>query len=323
MDSNKNGKIDENEAEGSRRYFVSRLAERAGMEMKLPLSISKVRDGLKKHYASEESSSGSSGSSSSGSGGKSSDPEPLVPAFGVEKEEVASVLAFGVAATTLSSRGTPSRSSTTSSSGDKSSSSSSGGDSDDRMRRWAESMIRQNDRNHNGRLEKDEWGGLRGDPKETDRNHDGVITLDEMTARLNRYRQGSSSSRYSSRGGSSGSRSSGRDSDNSDGPKSYRFRTPIERLPDDLPDWFVQKDADGDGQVAMAEYAIDWSTFRATEFVRYDRNNDGVITPSECLAEEENPSTGEGAAEDRQPIAAKSPAAKPKTQASDGMWDGW
>ncbi|NQT37484.1 MAG: hypothetical protein HQ581_08350 [Planctomycetes bacterium] len=69
--------------------------------------------------------------------------------------------------------------------------------------------------------------------------------------------------------------------------KSYRFRSPTERLPDGLPNWFAQKDADSDGQVAMAEYASSWTDAKALEFTRVDLNNDGLITPKECLRAEE------------------------------------
>ena len=52
FDANRNGQIDEKEAEGPRAYFVRRLAERAKMESKFPISIDKLREGLKTHYFS-------------------------------------------------------------------------------------------------------------------------------------------------------------------------------------------------------------------------------------------------------------------------------
>jgi hypothetical protein len=33
----------------------------------------------------------------------------------------------------------------------------------------------------------------------------------------------------------------------------------------------------------MAEYSSYWSDAKAREFVRLDLNNDGLITPTECL----------------------------------------
>ena len=65
--------------------------------------------------------------------------------------------------------------------------------------------------------------------------------------------------------------------------KSYRFKSPVERLPSGLPGWFQSRDANHDGQVAMSEYSHAWTDRTAEEFVRLDLNNDGFITPQECL----------------------------------------
>jgi hypothetical protein len=65
--------------------------------------------------------------------------------------------------------------------------------------------------------------------------------------------------------------------------KSLRFKTPAERLPDGLPGWFTSRDANGDGQVAMSEYSGSWSDRTAAEFIGHDLDNDGFITPQECL----------------------------------------
>ena len=66
------------------------------------------------------------------------------------------------------------------------------------------------------------------------------------------------------------------------------FDIKIERgelFPEDIPDWFVQQDANGDGQVAMAEFehTISWSDAKVRKFNRYDLNKDGIITPQECV----------------------------------------
>ena len=69
----------------------------------------------------------------------------------------------------------------------------------------------------------------------------------------------------------------------STGKRSYRVLTPAERLPKGLPDWFTQKDANGDGQISMSEYSSTWTDEAAAEFAKYDLNNDGVITAAECV----------------------------------------
>jgi hypothetical protein len=73
------------------------------------------------------------------------------------------------------------------------------------------------------------------------------------------------------------------------GPKSGRFLTPKERLAKGLPDWFAEKDADGDGQVSMAEYAGEWTPEAVAEFNRFDLNHDGIVTAAECLRATEGP----------------------------------
>ena len=54
-------------------------------------------------------------------------------------------------------------------------------------------------------------------------------------------------------------------------------------MPKGLPDWFLEKDANGDGQITMAEYTDNWTPEKVAEFARYDLNHDGIITAAECL----------------------------------------
>jgi len=132
---------------------------------------------------------------------------------------------------------------------------------------------------------------MRGSWRDADTNGDGTITLDELTAKLGQFSQPGSaatSSNSSAPSGSSGSSSRGGGPSSSagrDAParKSYRFLSPQERLPRGLPEWFARKDADGDGQVTMAEYSRVWSESLAREFAGYDLNGDGVVTPEEAL----------------------------------------
>ena len=46
----------------------------------------------------------------------------------------------------------------------------------------------------------------------------------------------------------------------------------------------LRGDVDGDGQVSMAEYTTTWTETLAAEFLKYDANGDGIITPAECQA---------------------------------------
>lgn len=62
-----------------------------------------------------------------------------------------------------------------------------------------------------------------------------------------------------------------------------RFRTAHELLPLGLPSWFREKDVNGDGQVAMAEFGHEWSDELIAEYRNWDLNGDGIITPQEAL----------------------------------------
>lgn len=185
----------------------------------------------------------------------------------------------------------------TSSRGSSTSSSSS---SDDKIRKYAESLMKQYDRNKNRVLEKDEWEKMRGNPGEGDLNKDGRLSLDELTLRLKNYSKSKSSSTSSSspskpsfipkkddkesRYSRYRSYSSKKEDKKEEG--NYRFLTPTERLPKDIPSWFSRNDADADGQVKMSEYSTVWTDAKVEEFRTIDANNDGFITPAEAIAAE-------------------------------------
>ena len=60
---------------------------------------------------------------------------------------------------------------------------------------------------------------------------------------------------------------------------------PQERLPDGLPEWYMSRDTNADGQIRMSEFSTSqWSEKTLAEYYQFDLNKDGVITPGECLA---------------------------------------
>jgi hypothetical protein len=151
------------------------------------------------------------------------------------------------------------------------------------VRKYAEALLRQYDTNKNGVLEKDEWTQMRSNWRDSDANGDGTITLDELAVKMGGFSRSRSPSPSVSTGTSVAAVSGG-SSGNPTSKRSYRFLSPQERLPRGLPDWFVRKDNDGDGQVTMAEYSRSgWSDSMAEEFAKHDRNGDGIVTPEECL----------------------------------------
>jgi Ca2+-binding EF-hand superfamily protein len=335
MDTNGDGRIDESEVDERRRPFVEMMARRAGIEPKFPISVNQLREGMARQASQTQNPPQNGTPNSPGTPqtpadqAKSPKTAPavvrLVPGFGVAST-LPPVPKFGVPVDPVSLR-------TTTAKPGAATSASPGGQADERIRGWAQGMLRQNDKNGNGKLERDEWGGMRGDPQAIDTNHDGVITLDELTAQLVAFSK--------NRGGppqdsahSEGSHSSESDSNDSSTRQSVRFLSAVERLPEGLPDWFKEKDANRDGQVAMAEYSTDWSTAEraqanVTEFSRYDLNRDGVITPDECLAaaEQQGAEAKDSKADDRRdgPSSGESRPEPPKEEKKgpSKQWSGW
>src|SRR5207248_7408241 len=64
------------------------------------------------------------------------------------------------------------------------------------------------------------------------------------------------------------------------------------KLPKDLPKWFVELDQDGDGQISLAEWRRAGKSLE--EFAKYDRNEDGLLTPAEVLRYEALAKSGRG-----------------------------
>ncbi|MGI8982580.1 MAG: hypothetical protein ACR2FY_25390 [Pirellulaceae bacterium] len=165
---------------------------------------------------------------------------------------------------------------------------SSGSGDKDKVKKYAEGLLKQHDRNKDGMLQRDEWKELKTEHQGADTNSDGTITLAELSTRISAYSSGgASSSPLSSSSGGTGyggrSYKGSGDKTASATKKSYRFLTPTERLPKGMPDWFLKNDADGDGQIMMSEYSTSWTTATAADFAKYDLDGDGIITPNECL----------------------------------------
>ena len=143
-----------------------------------------------------------------------------------------------------------------------------------RTREYAEALLRQYDANRSGALEQDEWRQMRGDPGSGDRNGDRVLTVDELAQRF--------AGGGDRRDGDREERRRGNDERGTE-RRANRALTAAERLPKGIPDWFTRKDANADGQVAMAEYGTSWSDSELAEFQKWDGDNDGYITPDECV----------------------------------------
>ncbi|MDZ4821210.1 MAG: hypothetical protein SGJ20_19795, partial [Planctomycetota bacterium] len=181
-----------------------------------------------------------------------------------------------------------------------------------RVRQYAGSLFKKYDVDKDGFLNKEEISQNPSVDIAADTNRDGLIAAAEFETHMlsrNGVSSGLSStgsgSTARSEGSSDGRSRSGRsrdtDSGRSDSRRSRgiptalaplatingqptRFMTPTERLPEGLPSWFALKDLDADGQISMGEYSKTWSEAKLREYTEIDSNNDGVITPAECLA---------------------------------------
>lgn len=292
LDENEDGTISPEEIEGSRmgRFLVMRLEQEIDIDASEGFRISEVRDRLVKHYQSQASQASEDGSERDSSSDSESDGEssrkvpgfdvqverPPVPGFGSDANPGYTIGGPVFPQATTASGGSGDTSS--SSSSDSSRSSSDSGDReapaelDERVKRYAEGLMRRYDENEDGKLTEDEWSEMGGNPEQADRDNDRVVTLEELTVHLMNYSRGSTSN------DSGSSRSSG---SSAGGPR--RYSTSSSHLPEGLPDWFRDRDKNADGQIMMNEYSDVWTDEKAQEFLRYDLNGDGVITPQECL----------------------------------------
>ncbi len=311
QDRNGDGQIALDELDERARGFMQQMAQRSGLSESGPWKIDDLRKSM------EERMGGGGGRDGEGDrgrdegdrrGGESKEAKkPLVPGFGAaaalgdetpllvpgfgipaadEKDEGGANRSRSTASSTRprASTATAARPSATASRPSGGSSSSSGGGSRNEER--ARTMIKSNDANNDGKLQPDEMDELIVKPKDT--NGDGDVTVEEIAAQLGGNKSEGGEKTASSgggdrpRGGRESRSSSSSSSDNA--RKSFRFLTPKERLPKGTPDWFVDADEDGDGQVLMAEYSDRWTESKATEFARRDKDGDGVITPREAAS---------------------------------------
>ena len=167
----------------------------------------------------------------------------------------------------------------TSSSSSKSKSTAKSSTSDgEKVRKYAESLLKQYDKNKSGVLEKEEWAKM-PKPERYNTNRDKIITLDELAYGARNY--GSSSSASSS---SSLSSKYGFASVFPQG-KVYRVKTQEELTKSmGVPSTFTSKDKDGDLQLVLSEFTTSLdSDSKLEDFKKHDLNGDWLITAKEWL----------------------------------------
>ena len=132
----------------------------------------------------------------------------------------------------------------------------------DAYRRYAEGLLKNYDKDKDGRLSKKELEEMRRPPKNADTNKDGYVDKSELVASVTRKSGSTGSSSASSKVLDNKRRSSN---------KSYNDKDSI----------FGGKDLNNDRQLQMKEFAEDWTDELVEEFKEKDLNGDGVITESE------------------------------------------
>ena len=176
--------------------------------------------------------------------------------------------------------------------------------------RYASRVISRYDRNGDETLSTSETKTMRGDPAAADLDKDGKLEVKEFAQYVANYGRrrkvrllffpeveesinpsllhpmtSAASDGTSTIDAESSSLSGAGVSDpsetTSEEPISKTFH--VRRHRANLPGWFAVRDANGDGQVSMAEYAPKASNAELAEFARMDKDQDGVITSREIL----------------------------------------
>lgn len=139
-----------------------------------------------------------------------------------------------------------------------------------KISRYATYLISRHDHNKDGVLQTTEWQELQGRPDLIDANGDGLIDRDELIGWVidygRRKRIGVQWGRCEVCIGLQSKRKSvsviGRDADAdvaepslNERRRNLKFFVPANRLPQGLPEWFITKDTDGDGQLTAGEFS--------------------------------------------------------------------
>jgi hypothetical protein len=154
--------------------------------------------------------------------------------------------------------------------------------------RYAERLIQQYDADGDGRLQADEWGRLRGEPARLDRNQDGAADVEEVAAYVTAYGRTRQLAPSRPATNSEPEPVAAPHGEAAAAPPAKRFHVPERFLPQGLPEWFAGRDANGDGQLSLAEFAPSAEAQQVAQFERLDVNQDGLLTAREA--------TGAGAA---------------------------
>jgi hypothetical protein len=133
---------------------------------------------------------------------------------------------------------------------------------------------------------------MRGDPRRADADGDDQLTLAELTGyiadfswrrtfRLARPESVAAEPATTASRQPAGGAPAEVPAEGSAPRRDTQFVVSAARLPAGLPPWFLQRDADGDGQLTLLEFAPQSVPADLAEFAELDHNQDGLVTPRE------------------------------------------
>ncbi|EMI22193.1 signal peptide protein [Rhodopirellula maiorica SM1] len=269
LDTNGNGVLDPDEQQGPAQFIIGRIQQSdSSVVSGKPIPLDKITKAFEKMREGgggdrDRDRDRDDRSSRRSSSEEAWTAELLVPGFGVEIDPIP-LLGFGAASELMSV------------------------EISDKDKQEAAERMREYDRNRDGFLSKEELsrGRFGGNPLDFDRNRDGRLSADELAVRYARRREvnevnEAERKREESRRRDQDRRKTVDEVDYYNGRQSYRV-TSTGSLPEGTPGFFSDKDANGDGQVEMVEFASEWSDEKVAEFFRSDLNGDGIITLEEA-----------------------------------------
>jgi len=273
MDTNGNGMLDPEEAQGPARFMLDRMARNnPKIDITKPIPMSVLTESFQQMR--------SGGPGSDGRGFVSAEEEipileknSLVPGFGSPaKTEKAGVPGFGASGEKFNVQ------------------------IDERDLKDADERIGRYDKNSDKQLDENELkeGRWSDSPMQYDKNQDGKLTRQELAVRYARRRL-ASPTQPDPRKEDANAKRAREAKELADNKKatpnpfekraSYRLTDAEGKAPAPagLPEWFTRNDINTDNQVSMAEFAKKWSAEAIEDFSRFDSNGDGFVTSKECL----------------------------------------
>jgi hypothetical protein len=166
-----------------------------------------------------------------------------------------------------------------------------------KVTRYSKRLLEKYDRDHSGSLEGAEWSAIPVEMQHADNNRDDLLTLEELTRWVADYgrsrrtllvvesdcRSPRHRSPVPNDHAAAGKNPETTDKAAPPARRNRKFTVPQSRLPQGLPDWFLDQDSDGDGQLTLSEFATAGDSAQKDEFAKLDLNNDGIVTAAEYV----------------------------------------